>query len=498
MTKRLSLPLVALLFATIARCSPLSSDLSERNDDINAVAISATASSSSSSTASSTSAAASASPTVPYASDDPNYILWTPENDTITPEPVRGSLGVDILGPQNIPVELQNADSLAPPTTDNGVVPNAKWSFSLSPQRLQTGGWAREQNSAFFSCFFQDDWNIDVVHAVYSMPIATRESGISLETSGSINRELHWHTNSEWGYVISGYAQVTSVNQNGQNYVGNAVCICTYVGFRSLFTFNIKGPGDLWYFPSGIPHSIQATNQSADGTEFLLFYFSTQCFVDSMSCSDWMAHIPKEVIAKNFQTSISAFNNIPDRELYIFPALPPTTSEAPSDPAGQVPNPFTYPLSQVPGIPLSGGSVKIVDSTTFTASTTIAAAEVIVEPGAMRQRAALAPNPRRMGFLLGGNWPDDHIRGGEQCHHMGFPGRRCRLHSRDLWPLRREHRKYNPEVPRDIPDRYLPGCELSTVARSDTAGSRKGTPWSVRRDDCDAQQNEAGCRRTDN
>lgn len=35
---------------------------------------------------------------------------------------------------------------------------------------------------------------------------------------------------------------------------------------------------------------------------------------------DWLAHVPKEVIAKNFQTSISAFNNIPSQELYIFPA----------------------------------------------------------------------------------------------------------------------------------------------------------------------------------
>ena len=32
----------------------------------------------------------------------------------------------------------------------------------------------------------------------------------------------------------------------------------------------IQGPGDLWYFPPGIPHSLQATNDSADGSEFLL------------------------------------------------------------------------------------------------------------------------------------------------------------------------------------------------------------------------------------
>lgn len=30
-------------------------------------------------------------------------------------------------------------------------------------------------------------------------------------------------------------------------------------------------PGDLWYFPPGLPHSIQALNDTgADGSEFLL------------------------------------------------------------------------------------------------------------------------------------------------------------------------------------------------------------------------------------
>jgi len=34
---------------------------------------------------------------------------------------------------------------------------------------------------------------------------------------------------------------------------------------------------------------------------------------------DWLAHVPKEVIAKNFQVNISAFDHIPASELYIFP-----------------------------------------------------------------------------------------------------------------------------------------------------------------------------------
>ena len=37
-------------------------------------------------------------------------------------------------------------------------------------------------------------------------------------------------------------------------------------------TFASQGPGDLWYFPPGVPHSLQGTNQTADGTEFLLVF----------------------------------------------------------------------------------------------------------------------------------------------------------------------------------------------------------------------------------
>lgn len=41
-------------------------------------------------------------------------------------------------------------------------------------------------------------------------------------------------------------------------------------GVSSLFTFTPQGPGDLWYFPAGMPHTLQATNDTAYGAEFLL------------------------------------------------------------------------------------------------------------------------------------------------------------------------------------------------------------------------------------
>lgn len=298
---------------------------------------------------SSTGAAPPVYETVAPASDDPNYVAWTP-GFTGTPEAERGTLGATVIGPQNVPLDLENPDLLAPPTTDNGLVANAKWPFSLSHNRLQTGGWARQQN-------------------INQLPAADELAGVDMRLEKGAIRELHWHTASEWAYVTKGSVQVTAVNQLGQNFVGTA------------------NQGDLWFFPAGVPHSLQATNATEDGSEFLLVFDNGSFDEDgTFLITDWLAHTPKEVIAKNFQAPISVFNELPGEELYIFPAAPPgPDSDAPVSPYGSVPSPYTFAMSQMPATELSGGSVKIVDSHIFNISKTTAVAEVTVNPGAMRE-----------------------------------------------------------------------------------------------------------------
>ncbi|KAG6852813.1 hypothetical protein C0991_008968, partial [Blastosporella zonata] len=81
------------------------------------------------------------------------------------------------------------------------------------------------------------------------------------------------------------------------------------------------------------------------------------------------------VLAKNFQANISAFSHIPAEELYIFPAaLPEPDSAGPVSPQGPVPDPFSFAFSKVKPTQLSGGTVKVVDTTTFAVAKTIAAA----------------------------------------------------------------------------------------------------------------------------
>ncbi|KAI0073874.1 oxalate decarboxylase [Panus rudis PR-1116 ss-1] len=297
----------------------------------------------------STASAPEASQTVPYASDDPNGILWGPDDPT-APQAIRGSLGATILGPQDVYIDKENPDLLAPPTTDAGSVSNAKWPFSLSHNRLQTGGWARQENMGV-------------------MPLATSMAGVNMRLEAGAVRELHWHKTAEWAYILKGTVQVTAINADGQNYLATV------------------SAGDLWYFPPGIPHSLQATADLKDGAEFLLVFNDGDFSEDStFLLTDWLAHVPKEVLAKNFQTNISAFDHIPAKELYIFPTEPPSDdATAVKSPQGTSPEPYTYALSKVKATQLSGGSVKVVDSTSFKISTGIAAAEVTVEPGAMRE-----------------------------------------------------------------------------------------------------------------
>ncbi|KAJ7875463.1 oxalate decarboxylase [Mycena leptocephala] len=292
---------------------------------------------------SSTSSAAEATATVPFASTDPNLPLWG--LDSGSPEPIRESYGAPIMGPSNIPLEQQNPDLLAPPTTDSGSLSNAKWPFSLSHNRLQTGGWARQEN-------------------VGVMPIATCMSSLVPDMSPfSVDYQL-WRPSicgdfgfSSWAYVLSGSTQVTAVDPEGRNFLATV------------------GPGDLWFFPPGIPHSLQLPMTAR--------IFDDGAFSEDSTflLTDWLSHVPAEVIQKNFQANAAAFSHIPAKELYIFPSSPPPIDAvAPSSPQGGVPNPYSFAMSKVNATKLAGGSVKIVDSTTFTVSTTIAAAEVTWHP----------------------------------------------------------------------------------------------------------------------
>lgn len=98
----------------------------------------------------------------------------------------------------------------------------------------------------------------------------------------------------------------------------------------------------------------------------------------------------KEVLAKNLGVSTSAFDDIPDDELYIFKGTPaPTDIEEQNvtTSAGFIPRSqsYSYHFSEQPAHEVAGGSVKIVDPLTFPIAGNISAAVVTVNPGGMRE-----------------------------------------------------------------------------------------------------------------
>ncbi|QOS78073.1 oxalate decarboxylase family bicupin [Paenibacillus sp. JNUCC31] len=267
----------------------------------------------------------------------------------IIPQPIRkdGAGGPD-LGPRDVMRDLQNPDMLVPPVTDNGLLPNLRMSFSDTHMQLNHGGWSREIT-------------------VRDLPIATTLAGVNMSLTPGGVRELHWHQQSEWAYMIWGTARITSVDQQGRNFIADV------------------GTGDLWFFPKGLPHSIQGL---ADGCEFLLV-FDDGSFSDlnTLSISDWFAHTPPEVLSVNFGIPESAFQSMPTEQVYMFQDQVPGSlaSQEVQSPYGTVPLSFKHRLlAQKPTI-TPGGSVRIVDSTNFPISTTVAAALVEIKPGGMRE-----------------------------------------------------------------------------------------------------------------
>jgi oxalate decarboxylase len=189
-------------------------------------------------------------------------------------------------------------------------------------------------------------------------------------TAGGI-RELHWHNAGEWAFMLYGTARITAIDAQGKSFVAD-----------------VK-EGDLWYFPTGIPHSIQGLGP--DGAEFLLV-FDDGSFSEygTVLLSDWMAHTPKDVLSKNFGVPQQALAKMPKEELFIFQAEVPPPLAADRKAAAGAMGPsamdFAFRTMQLPVTKRTkGGEVRIVDSSTFKASTTIAAALVTVHPGGMRE-----------------------------------------------------------------------------------------------------------------
>ena len=115
-----------------------------------------------------------------------------------TVTPIRGSEGADIIGPRNADRERQNPFTVRSPTSDHGTMPNLKWSFADSHMRIEEGGWAREVT-------------------VRELPISKAMAGVNMRLKAGGVRELHWHKEAEWSYMLKGKARITVVDELGRS-----------------------------------------------------------------------------------------------------------------------------------------------------------------------------------------------------------------------------------------------------------------------------------------
>jgi oxalate decarboxylase len=286
----------------------------------------------------------------------------------------------------NDPLTKENPDSWTPPKTDAGDVNVFKYSFAEGHNRVSDGGWARQVT-------------------VRDLPIATSLAGVNMRLKSGAIRELHWHVPAEWAFMLYGTARITGVDTEGRGFVSDI------------------GKGDLWYFPGGVPHSIQGLGP--DGCEFLLVFddgrFSE---FDTFLITDWFDHTPKEVLAKDLNQPESVFDHVPKKELYIFNAPLPDSLESDLKraigPKGKVQNPFDFHMTaQPPDIKRKGGEIRIVDSTKFKASITVAAALVTLRPGALRE-LHWHPNADEWQYYITGKARMTVFTGGGKARTMDF------------------------------------------------------------------------------
>jgi len=266
-----------------------------------------------------------------------------------TPQPRRAGHGGSDPGPRNLMRDRQNPDILVPPSTDHGTLPNLRFSFSDSHVRQESGGWTRQVTAR-------------------ELGISKNIAGVNMRLNAGGVRELHWHKAAEWAYMLYGSARITAVDAKGQNFVDDV------------------GVGDLWYFASGVPHSIQGLNP--DGAEFLLVFDDGDFDEDNtFLISDWFKHTPNDVLAKNFGVSATFFGHTPDpSERYIFPVQVPGALASDKIPgATAVPQSLSHRMLEQQPIKTKSGTVRITDTSVFPASKNIAAALVEVEPGGMRE-----------------------------------------------------------------------------------------------------------------
>jgi oxalate decarboxylase len=251
---------------------------------------------------------------------------------------------------------------------DGPTLPSFRFPLGEATARTFDGGWAKEAT-------------------VKNFPVSQNIAGVAMALKPGALRELHWHANAaEWAYVISGHCQITVID------------------FENRVEKADMGPGDVWYFPRGHGHSIQGIG--TEECKFILV-FDNGSFSDfaTFSISDWLAHTPPEVLAKNFKVSSSVFKDFPKKEVYITQGPVPAAVPADLPPFTQIAAPLThkYSLGAQRGDVWAGGRFQLVSQKQFPISTTMTGALQTLNTGGSMREMHWHPNADEWQYYISGH-----------------------------------------------------------------------------------------------
>jgi oxalate decarboxylase len=204
---------------------------------------------------------------------------------------------------------------------------------------------------------------------VKQLPISKGIAGVSMRLEPGAMRELHWHaTAAEWAFVVEGRVRTTVITPQGEAET------------------NDFEPGDVWYFPRGHGHMLQCLGTQP--CHFILIfdngYFSE---FGTFSITDWIGHVPKPLLAKNFGVPEATFDTFPKQEVYFARgAIPPEQPSTPLQGWKLPAQTHKYRLlGQVPHATYQGGREWRADVTRFPISTTITGTILELDAGALRE-----------------------------------------------------------------------------------------------------------------
>jgi oxalate decarboxylase len=221
-------------------------------------------------------------------------------------------------------------------------------SLDKSAIKATSGGWAREITTK-------------------GLPIATDIAGAHLYLNAGGVREMHWHNSAEWAYILAGHCQVTVVDPQGETEVAN------------------YAPGDIWYFPKGHAHAIQALG-SDPCHAILAFDDGLYGEHGTFGLTDWMSRLDRGVLSQALGLPETVATQLPTGEVYIKQGevIPRDSSKARVTQVLDRRGTHRFRLmTQTPRVASSGGTIQVASAREFPISATITGVITRLKAGAM-------------------------------------------------------------------------------------------------------------------